>query len=164
MDYPLSDTDLMHLMNGQTKIIKYEQLSDYHSVKELLAPYGNVIILYPTGRDIGHWTCLFYGCDPKYGKVIEFYDPYGIKLEEEFCWTPKQYRLEHFLSQLLAETGKGIVYNDHKFQRMAENINTCGRHVVVRLWNAATPLNKYIKLFRGGKGFTSDELVTYLTS
>ena len=70
-----------YLHEGSTKIIKYSELGKYYNdtVEELL-PIDNDyrIILIEQNYNSGHWCCIM-----RYGKTIEWFDPYGIKPPNE---------------------------------------------------------------------------------
>jgi hypothetical protein len=119
-------------------------LSKFDSVKELLAPYGVCVILYPEkSTDNGHWTVLFYGKDKNKKKVVEFFDPYGIAIDKEFNYIKQQY--PRYLAGMLLGAGLPIHYNDYQLQRRQNGVNTCGKHVLARLFNKHLPIDEYAK-------------------
>lgn len=164
---PLSGEDIKKLLKGKVKIIEYPELSNYNSIEELLNPYGQVVILYESKPNYGHWTTLF-----KYPNRsgVEFFDPYGIKIDDEFNYISDKYRIElnedvPYLSNLLYNYDGPIEYNDYKFQKFAENIDTCGRWVVLRLVLKKKSLEEFEDLFINGPKemkIDRDKLVTYL--
>ena len=162
MEKPLSNTDIERKLNNKTRVIKYNELRNFSTIEQLLYPYGNAIILYPTGVDIGHWTCVVYSYNSKGEKIIEFFDPYGISVDNEFKYSAK--KCPHYLAYLLYQTPYKIEYNDNKLQKFCKNISTCGRHVINRVLNKDIPLKDYNKLYGNSKGVSADELVTILTS
>lgn len=162
MQQALSNTDIQQLLDGKTRVLKYEDLSHFDTVEDLLAPYGNAVILYPAKSTVdGHWTCLFYSVSPYGKRVVEFFDPYGYSPDKEFSQTTV--KLPRFLARLLIKTPYQVEYNNHRLQRMSKNINTCGRHCVNRILNADMDIDTYKKVFGTKDGITGDELVTFIT-
>lgn len=121
----LSGTDLIKYMNGDAKIILYDQLQTYDSIDGVFWDSPNVFLLYPVqSRNSGHWCAL-----RKRGyRKIEIFDSYGIFVDEEEEHGAMPY--EKYLSQLLIKSPKDIklYYNEIPFQKM--NAETCGYHCI----------------------------------
>jgi hypothetical protein len=64
------------------------------------------------------------------------------------------------LSILLDKGNKPVNHNSTKLQ--ANDANTCGRWVVWRILNSATPLDTFVSEMKSGKG-TPDQTVTERT-
>jgi hypothetical protein len=136
---PLSDRDIMSALDGKTRIVLYRDLYNYPDIDDLLYPYDSCVILYETSPAKGHWTALIKIIDKK-NTTIEFYDPYS-----NFPDTQQKYIPEPFLSQsgqnvpvlsyLLINCNPKyqISYNQHKFQKFAQDIQTCGRWCLLRI-------------------------------
>lgn len=162
MNKSLSNTDILNLLHGQTNVIKYADLANYNSVHDVLDPYGSAVILYPAETlDNGHWTCLLYSVNKKGQRVVEFFDPYGFSPDTEFRKT--KIKLPRFLARLLMTSEMPLEYNNHRIQKVANNIATCGRHCVNRIRNADMDIDTYKRLFGSRDGISADELVTYIT-
>lgn len=164
MKKSLSDSEMFNYLGGKTKIIKYPDLSKFNDIDELLEPYGNVIILYLTGQNYGHWTCLFKIDN----KNIEFFDPYAFKPDEELKLIPVHFRKENnqftpHLSHLLYNCNYTIHYNDYKLQQFAKDTNTCGRHCLVRLLFKKMFIDDYAKMMMNQK-ISPDYIVSCITS
>lgn len=159
MDYSLADDDIKKALNGKVKIISYRELLRYKTVEGLLRPYGYVVIHYPdnASETEGHWTALLYSVDDKGNKVIEFFDPYGCKVDEVFERTGVKSR--PLLTNLLLKARLPVHYNDVPLQVTHPDINTCGRHVILRILNRDMSINKYAGEL---KRFPADEIVTFL--
>lgn len=160
----LSGEDIYNALHKKTNIITYAQLRDYKSIDELLKPSGSIVILYETSKGFGHWVCLY-----KDGSKIVFFDPYGLKPDEELKFIPKHFRKENgtnypLLTYLLYKSGKNIEYNNHRLQRSLKDANTCGRHCIVRILNKKIPLDKYAEILQNVKNITPDQVVTALTA
>lgn len=177
MDYPLSNRDIVRLMDGKTRIVMYPELNDIESLDELLEPHGNFILLYEYKKNYGHWTACFRLRDGTGG--IEFFDSYSYKPDGEKEFVPKLFQKKNAmvanrLAELLYAKKKGgtpITYNQFALQgdRSPDGteIATCGRHCVVRIWldkygaEDYDRIMKWISDMSGGK--TPDEIVVALT-
>ncbi len=162
MEKSLGNLDIVRLLNGRTKVMRYDGLSSVRSAEDLLFPFGNVVVLYPGEFDVGHWVALLRTVDCKGRDVIEFYDPYGISVDREFRIIPS--KLPRFMSRLLANSHYPIEYNDYPVQRKSEQVNTCGRHVVNRIRHSHMCLEEYNDTFGTNNGrIDPDKLVVLMT-
>jgi hypothetical protein len=130
---PLSGKEVEKLMGGKTKIITYKDLKDYDTIEEVLEPYGNVIMLYESMMGVGHWVLIFINKDGN----IEVFDPYGVKPDDQLNWINDDFREESgqllpHLTHLMLKTPKEVEYNNYQFQKYDPNVNTCGRHSIMR--------------------------------
>lgn len=160
MEYSFGDEDIIKRLNGKTKVLGYRELAKYKTVEGLLRPYGNVVIHYPENQaeTRGHWTALMYSVDDKGKKVIEFFDPYGCEIDEAF---ERMHVISRpLLTNLLLKSKYEVHYNDKPLQIQDPNINTCGRHVVLRILNRNMSINNYAKML---SKYPADVIVTYLT-
>jgi len=118
----------------KAKIIRYTNLKKYKSLKELLPKKNDyAFILYQNSEYEGHWTLII-----RHGNYIEYYDSYGNKIDEPLNWISKEQNNklgihEPYLSNLIKGAGLPLYYNDKKFQDENNEINTCGRHAIMRL-------------------------------
>lgn len=125
------------LPDRDIKIVLYKQIGHYRTLDQLLGISDAVIILYPAKSDEnGHWVCLF-----RFGNRIEFFDPYGMPVEDE--WQHTLVSHPRYLARLLAYHTNGIEYNDIPYQQFGPGITTCGRHVLLRLMNKDLTNNEY---------------------
>lgn len=135
--YALSNDDILRIMKGKVKVMRYQDVANYDNIDELLKPYGNVVILYESKAGYGHWVAL---C--KRGKnMLSFFDSYGIVPDNELEFIPKAYRqasnqMKKHLTQLLADSKYKVEYNNHPFQSAQAGVSTCGR------WACGYLLNK----------------------
>ena len=154
---PLSNKDLMKSLNNQTKILKYDQLSRYNNISDVLYPYNNFILLYQNEKlNSGHWVCVLKNRD-----CIEFFDPYGLFIDEQMNFL--NYKQPLYLSKLLLDSGYKIIYNNKRFQEFGSDVNTCGRHVLIRLICRHLNLKQYQDLYKNQK-LNPDDIVTMMTS
>lgn len=164
MDKSLSGDEVLRLVNNKANIIIYPELENYNHIDEVLEPYGCAIILYLSDVNYGHWVGLI-----KHKDRIEFYDSYAVKPDSEFDYIKEKskrklnYKKTPYLSKLLYESGYKIEYNHNPMQCDMDGINTCGRHVGLRLLLKDIPLPEYIQLISSVPGMTADEVVYELT-
>lgn len=134
---PLDDKEIHHYL-PDAKIIKYNELSKYQSINQLLPRETDyVIILYEDSHNQGHWVCLLRYAGGKNG-VIEFFDPYGNMFDKQLEWIPMEQRQtlgqgRKLLTPLLDCCTQKVVYNPIKYQKESSTINDCGRHCVYRI-------------------------------
>lgn len=159
----LSNNEIYDVFDGKIKILTYPELEQYKNIDELLYPYDKVIILYLTSENYGHWVALF--------KInhnnIEFFDSYSMKPDEELKLIGEHVRNVNnqttpHLSHLLYDSNYNIHYNDVRLQKMKNDVNTCGRHCIVRLACDKMFIDDYVKLITSFK-YDPDYVVTYLT-
>lgn len=170
----LSGTDIKDALKNQVKVIPYPELADYHNLHDLLEPYGRVVILYEQQPNVGHWCCLFYGPptdeyehtedETIYGHPIYFFDPYGLKPDDEFDWIGGEIRKKlqedrRYISQMLKRYPGPIDYNNHQLQSKKPGIATCGKWCVARLSLDRLDSDQFADLFAPEDGLSSDELV-----
>lgn len=162
-EYSLSDGDIRKVLGDDVKIYTYPQLQTLRSTKELFDTKGRCILLFPTDSPTsGHWCCLL-----RKKKGIEFFDPYGDSPEEVKDNIPKS-RMEAldidspYLTRLLRSLGLPVYYNTYAFQRTSRDVNTCGRHCIVRLLYGNLSLEDYKKVI-DSSGLSSDDFVAGVT-
>jgi hypothetical protein len=162
----LSGEDLHRIVDGKARIIKYDDLKHFNSINEVLGEHGAVIILYETRENFGHWVCLF-----KIGnKKLEFFDPYGLKLDEELKVSPEFNMREHggelvaHLTALIELCDDcEVVSNTTQLQKVLKHTNTCGRWVGMRLRFREVSLREFIALMTENKHYDGDFWVSALT-
>jgi hypothetical protein len=164
----LSGDDIKRITNGKTRVIAYEELKNFGSIDELLNPHGAVVILYETRENFGHWVCLFWVDKEK--RILEFFDPYGLDVDEELKIAPQfNMRIHHgelvaHLTALIELCGDcKLTYNKTRLQRFLEHVNTCGRHVSTRLRMRDIPLHRYVELMSDNEHYNPDWFVSALT-
>ena len=160
---PISDKDILRKLNGNTRIIFYEELNNHEDIIPLLDK-GSLVILYRSKPNFGHWTALV-----KTPEGIEYFDPYGEMIEEakrnvnrDFLRQTNQQR--NRLAELLFRASRNVPihYNDHKLQKRSKTISTCGKHVIVRIMHRYMTIDEYNKELRDVSeelNMTPDEVV-----
>jgi len=157
--YALDDNDLKKILGNNINIIPYATLNDVDNIDNIFDKNGRVMILFATtSPNEGHWLCLH-----KKGDEIEYFDPYGNKVEEDKKWIEKDKLIElgeerPLLLNLLKGSGKKVFYNSYAFQQDKNNINTCGRHCATRLLFKKYNLDEYLNMIKKSK-LTPDEFV-----
>ncbi|MFM7983699.1 MAG: hypothetical protein ACKPKO_30685, partial [Candidatus Fonsibacter sp.] len=129
----LSNEDIETILGKDAYIIIYSELRHIDDLDELLTnDICYCIILYEDRPDRGHWTAL-----SKYDGTYEHFDSYGSKPDKTLEWVNVKMRRRlnqatPYLTNLLKS--KQYIYNNVKFQDRDGYVNTCGSHVVHRLY------------------------------
>jgi len=159
----LSGEDIMRMCKNKVKIISYEDMENYKTIDDVFDTNNATIILYETQKNFGHWTLLLKD------KNLEFFDPYGLKPDEELNIDNKYNSRIHngivvpHLTHLLNKSNYRIIINRKRLQQFLENINTCGRWCVARVLLRHFTLSKFQKLFTDNVNHTPDFWVTAYT-
>lgn len=174
MDYSLSDSDVLALINNQANLILYPQLHTYNNIDDILGPFGACILLYESKPNYGHWCAIFKVTNNE----LEFFNSYGDATPHEglpdgtLKFIPEDFRKvsnqDHtYLAKLMVDSPYNLSYNQYKFQSEGPNIKTCGRHVATRLNLRHLSLDEYYRLIKKyckELNLTSDQVVSYFTS
>ncbi len=168
---PLSGTEISDACNDEIKIMTYDNLLNYDNIDDVFGDKDSIALLYVTHPNptYGHWTGLFRhrNYDPQ---TIEFFDSYGLFIDEQIKFVPKQLRAQlgedyPYLSKLLYESPYELIYNPIQLQQKKKGVASCGRHVVMRCISKNIMLHDYIDLIQEKDTIDNpDEMVTYLTS
>ena len=164
----LSGTDMMRIMENQTKVLRYPEIYDFKNLDDLFKPFDNVILLYETKPNYGHWVCLIRHQEGRSTPYIEFFDSYGMEPDEQLEHIKKDFRRRNNedypkLTEMMAKSGYKVIYNSTKLQKDRNNVSTCGRHVAFRLTMRDLPLERYLKMMKGSR-YNPDMIVTFLTA
>ena len=147
--YALGDDDMNQLLGDNLFIFVYPYLDDVQHIDDIFDNEGRSLMLYLVNNiNSGHWVCMI-----KKNNHIHYFDPYGNgpdnilntlseqKKDELDQETPK-------LTNLLKDSGYTIDYNIYPYQKVGNNINTCGRHCVFRLLNKDLDDVQYYNLIK----------------
>lgn len=168
MEYSLSDKDIRDYFDNKINVFKYNELKAFKNIDEALGKYKRCIILFENKQNSGHW-CALMEIKMKNGKkAILFHDPYGLIPTEQMKYIPKSFeklsdQRKEYLLRLLYEQPLEVRYSQFRLQKLAPNINTCGRHCVLRCEYPDYDEYEFDDLLRSVKGLNPDELVTLLT-
>jgi len=162
----LSGSDILKLLNGKTRIIKYSELSKIDNINKLLFGFDSCVILILSKENYGHWICIIRRND-----VLEFFDSYGFFIDDPIYFknNDKYFRKKYgqdypHLTCLFLDASNEytITYNEIRFQKMKPNIATCGRHVCCRIMYKNLNLYEYYNFLKSiDKDL--DKVVTLLT-
>jgi hypothetical protein len=154
--YELTGDDIQKVLGYNIKLIPYPELKKYSSIFDCFDDRGRcVLFLIENKVDntlSGHYQCLTLHNDGE-RRIIEFFDSYGLSPAGWNKYIPEsiQQKLNELSGTMLipllkkaSETGAKIIYNHNKLQKMANDVDTCGRFVCTRLINHALPLSQFI--------------------
>lgn len=131
-ELPLSGDDLLTIARSlnmtKSKFMIYEDLHNIESLDQVfedkyVACYLLLQIRGDNAPVVGHWVCLIFHRDRN---QYYYYDPYGLSIKEDLSLTHEHSHIENLLK------GKNIIVNTHRHQLMKDDVNTCGRHAVLR--------------------------------
>ena len=147
LDYSLSDQEI-RLLCPSANFILYSSLESYDNVDEILSESGKCIILYLTEPRSGHFVCLF----KRDKNILSYFNSYGFEPDDELFIKPisKEEMIEYNedkpeLFRLMYNSPYKLEYNDYKLQSRKNGVNTCGKHVIVRLHNSDYTPDQYAK-------------------
>lgn len=168
MDRPLSGEDILHLLDGKIKILRYRDLDNSATLDALLAPHGKVAILIESKPGFGHWILL----QKLRHNNVEMFDSYGLCVDDELDYLDPQFRkqsnqLKKHLTQLMIQPKYRIHYNEYPLQDLKAGISTCGRWCVCRALNDGMSIDKFaheIRRMAKKRKLRPDELVCELVS
>ena len=164
----LSNKDMAKMLNHENKLVLYPDLHKYDNIDDVLGPHGMCTLLFESRPNYGHWTCLW-----KFDKdTISFFNSYDGLPDDSLEYINNKYKDEShqnypYLSRLLYDSSYKLTYNEYAYQKHGQDIKTCGRHCIVRLWARKLDddqYHKYITDFINKYHLKdADEFVTILT-
>ena len=135
LETPLSASDLEKLYPANVLI--YKNLKKYNTIDSILKNDACYILFQTFKENYGHWVVLI-----RNGNVLEFFDPYGIFIENQKEYVePEFFQPINFLSNLMKNSSYEIHYNEYAFQNM--NVSTCGRWCGIRAFNRKMSLEEF---------------------
>jgi hypothetical protein len=164
--YSISGADLKRITDNKANIISYEDLENVKHLSQILHPHGAVIILYETKEKFGHWVCLLE--DEKDPSILEFFDPYGLSIDEELKFSElhlrqHQGKITPHLTALVNTGGYNVKSNKRQLQKFLHHTNTCGRWIGMRVRLREKTLDEFINLMTKNKNYDGDFWVSALT-
>ncbi len=166
-DISLDEQDLKKICQPYgLHLIFYRDLHTIQDINELFQISNNIIILYRTTRDYGHFVSLL-----NYDDHIEYFDSYGEKPDYELKYSQESVRqmqgrimphLTHLFNIAKRKDRKKIVYNKIRLQQFHNHVNTCGRWSALRIKFRHLNIKQFQHLFIG-QSQNPDAIVTYLT-
>jgi hypothetical protein len=127
----VSDTDFDRFFtDANKKLLKYSELENINNIDELLPDNRDYrIILTESQKNSGHWCCI-----TKQNNVYTWFDSYGEKPDGELKY------ISAIMNKMLGQDKKNLsrilktikqpnqlLYNETKYQKLKDGINTCGR-------------------------------------
>ena len=158
---PLAGNDLVKIAKPErTRWVVYSDLKRYKSIQALLGIYDGVFILYQQkSTNIGHWACMFKDAhDPH---TCHYFDSYGFAPAQDISITHN----EDFLLDLIKKykkDGYRFIVNKHRYQKMNDSIEDCGRHCAIRIRLRCLDEKEYRHLMTSSK-YNSDFTVSMMT-
>ena len=134
------------------KFIDYKKIHKDTSLKNLLGGGGVCILWTSPNGSIGHFTGLF-----KTKGGLLWFDPTGLAIHRlaEITHNP-------FILQKKLEKEHHVTYNRFKYQKIRDNVQSCGRHVLCR-WNMLHMSDKEYRGVMTHRHLNSDAIATLLT-
>ena len=166
---PLDDLEIRKALGKDAKIVPYQDLKNFRTIDELLPLKKDAVMLLYENRPMdGHWVCL-----TKNKGEISFFDPYGEVVDKQLNYSQfSKDRVEggadQSLHQLLSTSRLPVYFNDYKYQRDGNAVNTCGRHTINFIrYNQRHGLdledyNEMMKKAQKQSGLPYDELIAKL--
>ena len=163
---PMGDGDI-RLYYPNAKIISYKTLKKYSSIFQLLPQEKSYFfLLIEDSPNRGHWVVV-----TRLKDRIEFFDSYGGAPDSQLKWIPPDERAvlgqdKKLLTDLLKKSGFKIYYNPYSYQDEDYDIQTCGRHCVLRVKTMTEGKDldghyKFINQMKNSSGMTYDEVVSF---
>lgn len=140
---------LKKLFGTKVPVVTYSDIFNENTSKEknflrkylTNIPQRMVVFLYRQSPTYGHWCCMFE--HPITGELYLF-DSYGKELPDEYITGEKgkngPYKIKSLgqespflLECFINSSYDHVIWNDHKFQKSGENVQTCGKWCVIRL-------------------------------
>ena len=158
---PLGAEELIEIAKPErTFWVEYRKLGKYKSIQQLLGQYDGVFILYTEkGTAVGHWVCMFKDAhDPR---ACHYFDPYGFPPEHDIKLTHNNDHLLDLIHKYKMD-GYKLILNKHRFQKMSESIEDCGRHCSIRMRFRCLRDKEYEHLINSSK-YNADYTVSMMS-
>lgn len=172
-----SGKEIVAATHDGCQVLEYEDLSKFNTIEDMFAQvnaYGTkgkkaIALLYQVKQNEGHWVAVIYNPDEKH---LEVFDTYGFgKLDAELDYA--KYNDTPYLSDLVDNAGGNIKVdvNNTQIQKGSNTVNTCGRHVAMRINFIDMEMDEYIEMMKKNpistgslnRGTSMDAIVTLAT-
>ena len=156
--------DVQALTRHKANIIMYDDLTIDDNILNVIGSSNRAILLFPTesGSPNGHYLCLIYYKDIR---TLLHFDSYGLDVQQELKYSTSKHvqrnTLGYLYNKLRANNVK-VIFNTYKYQQMINGMNTCGRHISVRLRFHYLNNNEYARLMLNQSN-SPDYLVSIIT-
>ena len=169
IEEPMSDIIISKYLNNP-KIIEYRELKNYNSIDQLLPNNKNYCIILFRSSNSAHWIAIL-----KENDTIEHFCSYASKVDQYYDWNSQNEndslgQNKKYLTNLLSICKNEVVYNPIKYQKIDNDIASCGRHCVIRILtmlNHDYNLNNYYDYMKRKKNelqLSYDEIVSILVN
>ena len=159
----LTGNDVQLLTRGKAVVRLYKDLLKFNNIIDALGPNGQMVLLFPVASDTsGHWVSIISYPNTK---TILHADSYGFSWQQELGYTDNNYVKQNLLGNLYNKAksdGYNVIYSPYKFQKLANGINTCGRHASIRCRFHYLNIHEYARLMMGQQ-LSPDWIVTCLS-
>lgn len=171
----LKKSDIERLLNYETKVFLYTDLVNFKSLEDVFEKKSSIIILFQTtDRLYGHYTALFKRDKQK---TLHYFDSYGLNIDQDLRHSPfilhqdnpTKYALSHLIDNFLKRSNYKLITNKYRVQQMnnrnttQNGINTCGRHVIMRINFSYLDDFVYYNLITNSTKLNSDLFVSLST-
>lgn len=141
-----------------TRLMQYDDLQHVRSAEALFSGKIKAVVILlsiqtPDSPPVGHWIAML-----DLGTHYEHFDPYGIRMDEELAITHEK----PYLKDLFRQPHKRLIQSTLRLQTRRENVNTCGRHCIVRI-RMGGELNDFSHFLRSAHT-NPDAVVTLMTA
>lgn len=162
---PFSGRNILEATDNKTRIMTYPEIHKYDTIDQILEPHNCCVILYESKPKYGHWVCILKHPN----NVLEFFDPYGFSVDEQFKFINEDYRKQShqsypLLCRMFLNSPYRIQINKMKIQKYEKDVSSCGRHCAFRIISRDVPLNEYQKMMKKENNYDADDKITLLTA
>jgi len=163
-DYSFTGSDMKEMTDNLYKIYKYEELSSFDNIDQVLGDNRGSIILYAsTSNSEGHWCCLF-----RDNNTIYFFDSYGFSIDEELVYSEFHMRIHKgvpvpHLSHLIEKSNYSVDSSKYKLQVMKQQTSTCGRYAGARIKHRNLSHEEFADLLIKNKHYPPDFWIVVMT-
>jgi hypothetical protein len=159
----LSDNDIRRITNlSSLKVVPYHNLAKVKDIFELFNDCNCFVLLYEFNEiNNGHFVACLYNEERN---EIEHFDSLGFEIDYEMKYN-RMNSTKYYSNLILHAIQKykcRVIQNTTKLQKDADDINTCGKFVSVRICYKHLKLYEFLKLMKY-KNLTPDEIVCLLT-
>lgn len=153
---------IRHATNNRVDIVSYHDLPKYASLLDLFdGDHKAVILLLERSYNVGHYVVLIYN---EAQHQLWYFDPYGFTLAKDLKFSA--YDDPHVLPNMIARSGMTLRQSNYKLQRDLADIETCGRHCILRCMFYFMDNETYGRMvtqYCRMRNMTPDEFVTITT-
>ena len=163
----LSDSDISNITKGEAKVVGFSSLKNVDDLIEVFADKDAFVLFYATdSANVGHYTTFILHRDKK---IIEHFDSYAYDLDKLLTISDYEYRrsmgenyIKNLVARACAKYGLRFEENKKKFQKLSNQVSTCGRYSCVRIMFRDLSMEKFNSLLEDER-MSPDWIVSALT-